>query len=218
MDLDTYTPDRLLAGNAQAMTKEVVIKTGVGVVLARGTVLGAIKIGAVPATGTAGGGNTGNGTMGSVAGKRRTKAGVYTATAVSAGTNQASFEVKNPDGKVLGIALTGVAFVSDEINFTIADGGTDFVVGDTFTVTVPAATTDLDKGKVVDKDNIDGSGTAVGVLAEAVDATAADVTTIMYITGQFNRAALVVGATDTIADHEADLRTIDIHLKDVVAA
>lgn len=212
----TYTPDKLLAGDAQKVqTKEVVILTGASVNLARGTVLGKIALGAVPATGTAGGGNTGNGTMGSVAGKRRTKVGTYTATCKTAATNGGTFEVKNPDGNVIGLARVGEAFVSNELNFTIADGSTDFAVGDTFTVAVPAGS---GKYAIADKDNIDGTGVAVGILAEAADARTADVETVMYHTGVFNKNALVVGSGDTVADHEADLREIDIHLKDNVVA
>lgn len=211
----TYTPDKLLAGDAQkAQTKEVVILTGASINLARGTVLGKITIGAVPTTGTAAGGNTGTGAMTGVAGKRRTKVGVYTITCQQAIANGGLFKVVNPEGKIIGYANVGAAFVSDELNFSIADA-TDFVAGDSFTVTVPAGS---GKYAIVDKDNIDGTGVAVGILAEAADARSADVETIMYHTGVFNKDALVVGATDTVADHEADLRLIDIHLKDNVVA
>lgn len=203
-DLDTFVADKLLAGNQQVQTKSVIVDTGV---LPRGTVLGKIKIGTVPSTGTVAG--TGNGTCTGVIAGRRVIPGTYVAKCRTAVTNGGVFEVRNPNNVVLGLATVGFAFTSDEINFTINDGATDFVVGDTHSVIVPAGT-----GKYVkcDKAVLDGSGVADSILAEAVDATSADVTTIAYKTGQFNRAALTFAAGNTYADHEADLRLNDINL------
>lgn len=212
-DLDTFTPDKLLAGNQQAQTKQVVILTGASVNLVRGAILGKIAAGAVPTTGTAGA-NTGNGTMTGVAGKRRVKVGVYIARCKQVGTNLAIFEIRNPNNVVLGIARLGEAFTSDELDLTINDGGTDFVVGDSFTVTVPAGS---NKYALVDKAAINGSGVAECILAEDADARSADVTTIAYITGQFNRAGVSMAAANVIGDHEADLRVNDINFKDVMA-
>ncbi len=211
-DLDSKIIDGLIAGSAPIMSKEVVIDTGV---LKRGTVLGKIAVGTVPTTGTAGGGNTGgSGAMTAVAGKRRTKVGTYTMTCIAVVANKGQFEVVNPDGKLIGIAIVGTAFVSDEIGFSIADA-TDFVVGDSFTVVVPAGTGKYVK---VDKAALNGSGVADSILAEDVDATSADVTTVAYHTGIFSRAALIFAAGNTYADHEADLRVNDIHLKVTVPA
>lgn len=209
-DLDTFTPDKLLAGSQQVQTKSIIVDTGV---LARGSVLGRIKTGTIPTTGTAGS-NTGTGAMTAVAAKRRIKVGVYTMTCVQVIANSGVFKVIDPDGKLVGMATVGVAFLSDQIGFSISDA-TDFIAGDSFTVTIPAASTE--KYVLVDKAAIDGSGVADCILAESVDATSADVTTVGYKTGQFNRAALVVAAANTVAEHEADLRVNDINLKDVMA-
>jgi len=56
----------------------------------------------VPATGTADGGNTGNGTVTGVRGARSHKVGTYTVECVEAATNGGKFEVKDPDGNSLG--------------------------------------------------------------------------------------------------------------------
>jgi hypothetical protein len=71
------------------------------------------------------------------------------------------------------------------------------------------------KFKTADKDNADGSQTAEYILAYAADATSADVNAVVYTQGMFNREKLIVGATDTIADHEARLRDINIILTGV---
>lgn len=211
--LATHVPDSLLGGDLPVVTKPVTILTGVGVILSRGTVLGKITLGTIPTTGTAAGGNTGTGAMGSVAAKRRTKVGTYTVTCIATATNKGQFEVVNPDGVLKGIAIVAVAYSDDELGFTISDA-TDFVVGDSFTVVIPTGSNKFAK---VDKDNINGTGVAVGVLAETVDASAADVEAIMYTTGMFNKDALVFGTGDVFADHEADLLKLGIQTKVAVA-
>lgn len=210
----TYTPDKLLAGDAvKALTRAITVLTGVAVNLVRGTVMGKITLGTIPTTGTAGS-NTGTGAMTAVAAKRRTLVGTYTMTCVQAIANSGVFKVVNPLGKIIGYANVGVAFVSDEIGFSIADA-TDFIVGDSFTVVIPAGS---GKYAIVDKAAINGAGVAVGVLSQDADARTADVETILYTQGIFNAAGLVYGSTDVRADHEADLRLTDIHIRTVIAA
>lgn len=63
------------------------------------------------------------------------KNGSYTATCVAAATNSGTFRVEDPDGYVLGDVAVGATF-ADDIKFVIADGATDFVVGDKFTIAV----------------------------------------------------------------------------------
>lgn len=59
----------------------------------------------------------------------------------------------------------------------------------------------------------DGSQTPVAILAEDADATAADQTTVAYFTGEFNTAALTLGAGHTIASITEGLRDRGIFLK-----
>jgi hypothetical protein len=66
----------------------------------------------------------------------------------------------------------------------------------------------------LDSSKNDGSQNPYGVLADvSADATEADVRISVYETGEFNRAALTFGGTDTIDDHEQALRNIGIFTK-----
>lgn len=79
---------------------------------------------------------TGNGTVGTVFGGPETQVGNYVVTCITAATNGGTFSVVNPAGKALPNAVVGTPYRSREINFTIADGGTDYIVGDSFTFVV----------------------------------------------------------------------------------
>lgn len=63
------------------------------------------------------------------------KNGSYVVTCVAAATNSGTFRVEDPDGYVLGDVAVGATF-ADDIKFVIADGSTDFIVGDKFTIAV----------------------------------------------------------------------------------
>jgi hypothetical protein len=105
--------------------------------LAAGTLLAVSAFGA-PVVAAKAGGNIGNGalTMDAVtpllAGA---KVGVYSVRCVAAAANGGTFEVQDPEGFVLGNVAVGAAF-ADDVKFAIADGATDFVVGDGFDITV----------------------------------------------------------------------------------
>lgn len=136
--------------------------------LKAGHVLGKVAVGT--ATGAAVSGNTGNGTIGTMSAGATAKAGVYTATCIEPAANGGTFTVEDPDGVNVGTAVVGTAFAGP-VNFTIADGATDFVAGDRFTITVAAGS---GKYKEYNPANTDGSQTAVAILYAAVDVTAAD--------------------------------------------
>lgn len=86
------------------------------------------------------GGNTGTGlmTLASPAYGVGVKAGVYRVRAKTAAANGGVFSVVDPDGLVLDDATVGTAYTG-VVKFTIADGATDFVVGDGFDLTVTLA-------------------------------------------------------------------------------
>lgn len=69
--------------------------------------------------------------------------GVYKVTCVTAAGNGGVFRVEDPSGNFVANATVGTAFTA-QLNFTIADGGTDFVVGDTFSITVAADAADFE--------------------------------------------------------------------------
>jgi hypothetical protein len=143
-----------------------------GEVLKAGHVVGRRLVSPTFGTMTALGTNTGNGTPGAVTmgtnnGARR---GTYRVVITEPGANVGTFEVIGPDGQVVGDGVVATLF-DNEIQFTLADGATDFVAGDAFTVEVSAGTY---KYKEYDVADADGGQRAWGVLYAAVDATGAD--------------------------------------------
>ncbi len=117
---------------------------------------------------------TGNGvlTLANPAVGSKVKDGVYTVVCIEPAANAGVFEVRDPAGKSVGTATVGVAF-NKEIKFTIADGATDFVAGDTFSLAVAA---DGDDYQYVAFNPVGTDGSEVPVAyspyAVATDATA----------------------------------------------
>lgn len=105
------------------------------VTAATGKAVGDLEVTADPATlsiaGVAGT-NTGNGTIGTLSVASPAKVGVHTVTFTAA----TAFTVKDPNGLVMGTGATGTAFSAGGVTFTITAGGTAFVAGDTFNITV----------------------------------------------------------------------------------
>lgn len=135
-----------------------------------GGVIGKVKT-SCPATGTADGGNTGNGTCTGVSAGDQVKLGTYTLTCIEAAANAGDFEVRDPDDVTLGQATVGAAYTSEQINFTLNDDTTDFAVGDIFTITVTAGS---GKMKEIDFDAVDGTEDAYGFVIDDYDASEAD--------------------------------------------
>ena len=63
----------------------------------------------------------------------------------------------------------------------------------------------------------DGSQVPYGILAEDIDATSADVTTVQYISGAFNWSYMTFGAGQTKANTFDTLRQSGVILQDSVA-
>lgn len=59
----------------------------------------------------------------------------------------------------------------------------------------------------------DGSEVPDAILAEAANATAADVQAVVYFSGEFNESALSLGAGHTLASIKAGLRDRNIYLR-----
>ncbi|HEY4088813.1 MAG TPA: head decoration protein [Bryobacteraceae bacterium] len=137
-----------------------------------GQVLGQITKGAITA---AAGANTGNGTCTALTLGANAKVGAYTLKFTAA----TAFIVTDPNGVQLTNGVNG-AYTDSQINFTITAGGTAFVAGDTFTITVAAGS---GKWNQVTPAAVDGTQTAAGVLVGGAftatlgaDATAVAVT------------------------------------------
>lgn len=190
--LDTFVHDNLFAGNEVGFaTKTGTVLSGESASLARGAVMGKVRTGAASETHA---GNTGDGAMSALTKGILAKPGVYRVEFNKAVANLGDFFVKDPDGILVGIGRVGTAFVSDHINFTIADG-TDFIVGDKFLVTIAAGSGKLRR---LDVTAIDGTALPFGILTDAIDASAADKACAVYTTGEFNTRALTFDDATTI--------------------
>lgn len=158
-----------------------------------GHVLGKVTVGT--ATGATVSGNTGNGSLSAVSVGDAAKAGIYQLICIEPATNGGVFEVEDPDGVIIGRAVVGTPFTG-AVNFTLGDGATDFVAGDRFTVTVAAGS---GKYKEYNPANTDGSQTAIAILLDNVDSSAADQPAVIIARqAEVNAAELVwfTGATD----------------------
>ena len=135
--------------------------------LAVGSVLGKVKLGTCPATGTAGS-NTGSGTCTGVTAGAKAKLGIYTLKCIHAVAGGGIFSVKDPDGFALPDAVVGTALTDDQINFTLNDGSPDFAVGDSFTIEIAAGSVSV---RAINFDAVDGSQDAYGILTADCDAS-----------------------------------------------
>lgn len=104
--------------------------------LKSGSVLGQVSVGALAVAAAAVAGNTGNGALGAWTAAAGTPEGVYRATIVEGAANAGTFRLEDPFGVEIGEIKVGVAFNKGGLGGTIADGATDWVAGDGFTLTV----------------------------------------------------------------------------------
>lgn len=74
------------------------------------------------------------------------------------------------------------------------------------------------KLKLVDKEASDGSQNVYAILAEDINATDADKTAPIYLTGEFNENALTLAAGTTVADIKTSARIVGIFIKSMVKA
>ena len=137
-----------------------------------GLVVGKIAVGAATPAAKSGG-NTGNGVLtmdGTTPVLSGAKAGVYQVRLITAAANGGTFRVTDPDGFILGDVAVAATF-SNDVKFSVADGATDFIVGDGFDITVA-----IGSGKYAPLNvaGNNGSERPVAILIETVDASAAD--------------------------------------------
>lgn len=144
--------------------------------LVAGQVLGKVTVGA--GSSAAFSTNTGNGAMGAITVGAGAKPGAYKLVIIEPGTNLGTFTVEDPEGIFVGRGVVASAFSAGGLAFTLADGATDFVAGDGFTITVAAGSGKYVK---VDPEGTDGRHKAAGILYAAVDASAADATGVAFV-------------------------------------
>ena len=132
----------------------------------------ASTVGTPTATATAFSTNTGGSTCSAVnCTGYAPKVGVYKVFFDAKTTDLGTFEVMDPDGQLVGDGVVATAFSGGGISFTIADGSNDFIVGDSFAVTVAAGS---GKYTVFDQASVIGAQVPAGVLIGSKDATSAD--------------------------------------------
>lgn len=170
-------------------------------------------------------GNTGDGTMGSVTvtSNANLQLGVYKLTIVKAAANAGDFVVTDPNGDVVGFGTVAVAFSQAGIAFTLADGSTDFVVGDAFTITVAGT----EKYMIVEATATNGSEVAscmviansVGESKEFTVAANTDVKVLVLARGPaiVADAGLSYGSSVNTADEKAALHA-QLALKGILVA
>lgn len=134
-----------------------------------GHVLGKVTKGAASAAAFAG--NTGNGAMGAITVGAGAKVGDYKLLVIEPGANAGVFSLEDPDGNIVKSGVVAGAFSAGGLSFTLADGSTDFISGDGFTITVAAGS---GKFKEWNPSNTDGSELAAAISLSNVDASAAD--------------------------------------------
>lgn len=156
------------ANNFRSREKAVILS---GQDLEAGHVLGKTLVGATAAA-TAGAGNVGNGAMGAITVSAAARNGTYQLVITEPGTNVGEFEVRDPRGVLIGQGTVAAAFSAGGLAFTLADGATDFDVGDRFDILVSGGT---EKYKEYNPANTDGSQIPVAICWDRYDATAADV-------------------------------------------
>lgn len=144
---------------------------------------------------------TGNGTITLYQTSEGVEVGTYTLTCTEAASNSGTFSVTTPSGVSLGAATVGTRYTYGGLDFTIADGSSDFIVGDYFTIAVTRG-----KVKAWDPANTDGSGTAYGILwADAASASADVVGTAIVRDAEVNKSELVWKSGLTVAQQVTGL-------------
>lgn len=142
-------------------------------------------------------------TLASPAVSSKVKDGAYSVVCIEPATDAGTFEVRDPNGKKVGTATVGVAF-DGEIKFTIADGGSDFAAGDTFTVTVKADAVDF-VWVPFDQDGTDGSEVPAGIAIYGVETGAGETARIAAMLRDMEaNGNCVVWPDDITAAEKAD--------------
>lgn len=184
-----------------ASRKLVTILAGAGTLKA-GLILGSILLGDLSQAYA----GTGNGTLTALAAKDKTVPGDYILECVEAASNGGRFKVVAPDGTRLDDAIVGSAYANDHLAFQINDGATDFVVGDTFTVTVAKGSLKFKGGT---SGAVDGTQHGAAILLDDVDASGVDDVPnvrVLYREADVGSDAILYDASADNADKKAALR------------
>jgi hypothetical protein len=212
-----YLPDQLIAaGNRSPVTAEVLI--GGTAVLQRGQMLGQQSSGSVGSAAAASG-NVGDGAIGTISKGSAYKPGTYSVLF----SGPLAYEVFDPEGEVVGAMTAAGAFTSNDINLTFTAHTNAMAAGDSFTIQVAAGT-----GPYIASLEAagDGSQTPVAILVDVADPTqggtlsgaACGVRAGVYLSGEFNKNAVIYDSGFTLDQITSSLRAVSIYLKVAVSA
>lgn len=153
---------------------------------------------------------TGNGVISAITFGPDAKPGNYRFEITATITNGGEFKLTGPDGDLIDqgfiVAGSGGTYVGGnkrQINFTVTEGSTDFVIGDAFNI---AAFNQITGGKVVawDPTAVDGRDDVAGILLDNIDATLADTAGVLVVRDAVVvKSSLVWGAAITAAQKES---------------
>ena len=120
----------------------------------------------------------------------------------------------DPKGVAIGRVAVGATF-NNQIKFSIADGATDFVVGDAFTVLVGRESGTDEQVKAWDPANTDGSQNVAGIIVYPTTTGSGETKLAAVITrhAEVRLADLTFGGSPTTAQKAAaieQLRSIGI--------
>ena len=166
----------------------------------------------VTSSAAADGSNTGNGviTMDATAPVAAgAKNGVYRVVNELVATNSGEFVVYDPDGIEIGRVAVAATF-SNQIKFVIADGATDFAIGDAFSITVGIEESDY-QIVAYNPAGTDGSQRAAGILWEGVttDGTNLGAGVVITRAAEVRGVDLVWPATITAIQRADALRQLE---------
>ncbi|WP_315768225.1 head decoration protein [Bradyrhizobium sp. SZCCHNR2012] len=177
--------------------------------IAAGQVVGATDVIALTtASAAADAPNTGNGVLTldvSTPVLAAAQDGIYRLLCIAAVANAGTFEVFDPKGVSIGKYNVGAAAFANQIKFTIADGATDFVAGDAFSVTVGVESNADRQVKAWDPAAVDGSQNPVGILMypTVTDGTATKLATMTARHSEVRLSDLTFGGSPSAAQKAA---------------
>ena len=176
-----------------------------------GTLVALALIGASAAA-TAASGNTGNGVIGAITVDADAEPGVYVVTVIEPAANGGNFTVEGPDGVQHHPGKVAVAY-NGPINFTLADGATDFAAGDSFEIEVVAD----DSERQFVAWTVDGAP-AAGISFDAVETAAGEIKDAVIIDGdaEVNGHLLAYPTGATLSDKveaRSQLRRLGIKVR-----
>jgi len=202
-------PTESLISEASGERSRAAITVASGANVKACQVLGAVETGTPTATAgapfSAGGGTVGDGAVSAVSADAGAMAGDWLVEIVGAAGATAAFKVIRPDGSIDGQGAVGTPYNgSGSINFSIADGATDY--GPNMFIPITVTYGDGDSAKryePLDLAGTDGSQIAAGISYGNYDGTDGAVPGVAFVRDCEHNADIVVWPTGITADQKA---------------